>query len=117
MLLTEGYFIKGLHTTKFWTILGVVLTEITVPIAKILSGKNTRCLAGSSKMAPRIFIFSIVVGAEYLPYVKSIQTHACAFLPLNILAIGTVYSNEVILSSRFVISGGLQLHFDSFILN
>ena len=49
------------------------------------------CLAGSSKTAPRIFIFSIVMGAEYLPYVKSIETHARAFLPLNILAIGTVY--------------------------
>ena len=29
------------------------------------------CLAGSSKTAPRIFIFSIAVGAEYLSYVKS----------------------------------------------
>ena len=27
--------------------------------------------AGSSKTAPRIFIFSIAVGAEYLSYVKS----------------------------------------------
>ena len=48
------------------------------------------CLAGSSKTAPRIFIFSIVLGAEYLSYVKSIETHAWAFLTLNILSIGTV---------------------------
>ena len=48
------------------------------------------CLAGSSKTAPRIFIFSIVLGAENLSYVKSIETHARAFLPLNILSIGTV---------------------------
>ena len=27
-------------------------------------------------MAPRIFIFSIVLGAEYLSYVKSIATYA-----------------------------------------
>ena len=48
------------------------------------------CLAGSSKTAPRIFIFSIVLGAEYLSYVKSIETHARAFLPLNISAVGSV---------------------------
>ena len=48
------------------------------------------CLAGSSKTAPRIFIFSIVLGAENLSYVKSIETHARAFLPLNISAIGSV---------------------------
>ena len=27
------------------------------------------CLVGSSKMAPRIFIFLIVLGAEYLSYI------------------------------------------------
>ena len=41
-------------------------------------------------MAPRLFIFSIVLGAERLSYVKSIETHAHAFLTLNILSIGTV---------------------------
>ena len=41
-------------------------------------------------MAVRIFIFSIVLGAEYLSYVKSIDTHARAFLTLDILSIGTV---------------------------
>jgi hypothetical protein len=48
------------------------------------------CLAGSSKTAPMIFIFSIVLGAKYISYVKSIETHARAFLTLNILSIGTV---------------------------
>ena len=47
-------------------------------------------LAGSSKRAPRIFIFSIVLGAENLPYMKLIETHARAFLALIILPIGTV---------------------------
>ena len=47
-------------------------------------------LADSSKTAPRIFIFSIVLSAEYLSYVKSIETHFRAFLTLNILSIGTV---------------------------
>ena len=37
-------------------------------------------LAGSSKMAPRIFIFSIVLGAEYLSYVKTIATYAPKFV-------------------------------------
>ena len=34
------------------------------------------CLAGSSKTAPRIFIFSIFLGAEYLSYVNTIATFA-----------------------------------------
>ena len=38
------------------------------------------CLAGSSQMAPRIFIFSIVLGAKYLPYVESIATFPLTFL-------------------------------------
>ena len=48
------------------------------------------CLAGSSQRAPRIFIFSIVLDAENLAYVKSIETNARAFLPLNISAISSV---------------------------
>jgi hypothetical protein len=36
----------------------------------------------------------IVLGAEYLSYVKSIETHACGFLTLNILSIGTVLRNR-----------------------
>ena len=48
------------------------------------------CLAGSSKWAPRILIFSTVLGAQNLSYVKSIETHARAFLPLNISAISSV---------------------------
>ena len=35
-------------------------------------------------------IFSIAMGAEYLSYMKSIETHARAFLALIILGIGTV---------------------------
>ena len=38
----------------------------------------------------------IVLGAEYLSYVKSIETHARTFLPLNISAVGSVLSNEKI---------------------
>ena len=54
-------------------------------------GPNRQCcLAGSSKMAPRILIFSIAMGANHSFYVKSIETNACAFLPLNISAIDTV---------------------------
>ena len=51
------------------------------------------CLAGSSKMAPRILIFSIAMGADHSFYVKTIETHSRAFLPLNISAIGTVKCN------------------------
>ena len=48
------------------------------------------CLAGSSQRATRILVFSIVLGAENLSYVKSIETHARAFLPLNTSAVGSV---------------------------
>ena len=41
-------------------------------------------------MAPRILIFSIAMGVNYPFELNSIETHACAFLPLNILAIGRV---------------------------
>ena len=37
------------------------------------------CLAGSSKTAPRILIFSIAMGADYSFYVKSIATYAPTF--------------------------------------
>ena len=60
------------------------------PILRLLGWIGSAFLAGSSKMAPRIFIFSIVLGAEYLSYVKSIETHAYKFLPLNISAVGSV---------------------------
>ena len=62
------------------------------------------CLTGSSKTAPRIFIFSIVLGAEYLSYVKSIETHARAFLPLNISAISSVNSKVVRTNILYAIS-------------
>ena len=41
------------------------------------------CLAGSSKTATRIFIFSIVLGAECTFYLKSIATNAPTFLGYN----------------------------------
>jgi hypothetical protein len=65
-------------------ILGAVL-ELPgkqLPIQPILpdflvNGPNWQwCLAGSSKTAHRILIFSIVLGAEYSFYVKSIATYA-----------------------------------------
>ena len=48
------------------------------------------CLAGSSKTAPRILIFSIAIGVDYTFYVETIETHAHTFLTPNILAIGRV---------------------------
>ena len=36
-------------------------------------------------------IFSIAMGADHSFYMKTIETHARAFLPLNISAIGTVH--------------------------
>ena len=42
------------------------------------------CLAGSSKTAPRILIFSNAMGADYSFYVKSITTYGLAFFGYNI---------------------------------
>ena len=39
-------------------------------------------------------MFSIVLGAEYLSYVISIETHARTFLPLNISAVSSVQAEE-----------------------
>ena len=41
------------------------------------------CLAGSSKTAPRILVFSIAMDADYSFYVKFIATYASAFLRYN----------------------------------
>ena len=51
------------------------------------------CLDGSSKMATRILIFSIAIGAEYLSYVKSIATFALTFFGYIILVLASVYSH------------------------
>ena len=48
------------------------------------------CLAGSFQRAPRIFIFSIVLGAACLSYLKSIETHARTFFKVIIFSIDSV---------------------------
>ena len=48
------------------------------------------CLAVSSKTAPRILIFSIVLGVEYLSYVKSIATYALTFFGYIISVLANV---------------------------
>ena len=58
------------------------------------------CLAGSSKTAPRILIFSIAMGATYLFEVKNIENWAPALFKHNNSFIATVmyilllYTNE-----------------------
>ena len=49
-----------------------------------------RCLAGSSETAPRIFIFSIFLGAECLPYVKSVATFALTIFGYIISVLASV---------------------------
>ena len=46
---------------------------------------------GSSKTAFSIFNFSIVLGAKYLFYVKSIATYAPTFLGYNDLVLAVVH--------------------------
>ena len=51
-------------------------------------------LAGSSKTAPRILIFSIAMGADFSFYVKSIATYASAFLMYNNSVLASVYGTH-----------------------
>ena len=48
------------------------------------------CLAGSSKRAPRILIFSITMGADYSFYVKFIATRAPTFFGYIISVLASV---------------------------
>ena len=70
------------------------------------------CLNGSSQRAPRIFIFSIAMGADYSFYVKIIETHVRTYLALNILAIDRVFYK--IRSSSDLVSVFLLLCFLKF---
>ena len=60
------------------------------PIFEV-NGLNWQCyLAGSSKTAPRIFIFSIAMGADYSFEVKNIEIWVPAFFKHNNLFAATV---------------------------
>ena len=56
------------------------------------------CLAGSSKTAPRILIFSIAMGADYLFEVKNIEIWVPAFFKHNNLSVATVLTVELLVS-------------------
>ena len=45
------------------------------------------------------------MGAENLSYLKSIETHARTFLPLNISAIGSVKRTKTVQLSRTIFTG------------
>ena len=62
--------------------------------SQLLESSSPFCCRGIPKddLSWWIFIFSIVLGAECLSYLKSIETHVRAFLPLNISAVGSVKS-------------------------
>ena len=66
---------------------------------------NLQCgLAGSSQTAPKIFIFSIAMGADYSFYVKTIETHACAFFKVIIFSIGSVIQHGATGACTYFIS-------------
>ena len=48
-------------------------------------------LAGSSKTAPRILIFSIAMGADYSIELISIEAYVLQFIGHNIIFLGSVY--------------------------
>ena len=71
-----------------------------------------RCLAGSSKTAPRIFIFSIFLGAEYLSYLNSIATFALTFFGYIISVLASV--NDNFINRGFSIPNG---HWPTYVLH
>ena len=61
-----------------------------------LIGQNWQCcLADSSQRAPRILIFLIAMGAEYLSYVKSIGTFAPTFYWYIIFFLASVSCHQL----------------------
>ena len=82
--------------------------KTVVPIQPIYlkngpNGLNWQCcLAGSSKTAPRILIFSIGMGADYSFYVKSIATCTSTFFGYIISVLASVLNlNHKKAISRF----------------
>jgi hypothetical protein len=61
------------------------------------------CLAGSSKMAPRILIFSMAMGADYSFEPISIETYAPQFIGYDKLFLGSVASGSDSISFQFAI--------------
>ena len=73
-----------------------------------VNGLDWQCyLAGSSKTAPRILIFSIAIGADYSYEVKNSEIWAPAFFKHNNSYIATVYSN--VQKLRLLIANFLKL--------
>ena len=73
-----GNFLGGLGINEFDIKCQPIFPDFLV------NGPNWQCcLAVSSKTAPRILIFSIAMGADYLFYVKSIANYDPAFFGYN----------------------------------
>ena len=64
------------------------------PIYLKIGPNRQCCLAGSSKMTPRILIFSIAFGADNSFYVKSIATYALTFFGYIISVLAIVYEER-----------------------
>ena len=56
--------------------------------------KILRAVLVAGTKAPRILIFSIVLGGKYLSYVKSIATFALTFLGYVISVLASVYVQQ-----------------------
>ena len=64
------------HPVRFGATSKTALQFLLILPNFLVNGPNWQCcLVGSSKPALRILIFSIVMGAEYSFYVKSIATY------------------------------------------
>ena len=61
-----------------------------IQLIYVKNGLNWQCcLAGSSKTAPRILIFSIAMGADYSIELISIETYAPQFIGHNKIFLGS----------------------------
>ena len=72
----------------------------TLPTAEILSDKKARAWVSMKKTwLPGFFFFNILIINYFFQY-ETIETHAGAFLPINISAVGSVESLQSLFHSK-----------------
>ena len=65
------------------------------PVFKVNRLNWQCCLAGSSKTAPKILIFSIAMGTYYSFYVKAIAIYAPTYFRYNTSVLAIVHNNQI----------------------
>ena len=86
-ILSEGLAPMAVDKSKSWEPFWSYQLNLPIQSINLRIGPNWPnrqcCSAGSLQRAPRILIFLIAMGADYKFDVKSMESHARPFLPLN----------------------------------